>query len=236
MADRFETTRWSLVLAAAGGSEGSREALEWLCSTYWYPIYAFLRHQVRDAEEARDLTQSFFLSLLDRDSLRTIDPRQGRFRAFLLASAKHFVSNERARAEALKRRSDDPAFQVPLDGAEARYLSDPAAGLNPEQVFETRWALAILGRALERLGQEYEASAKGPLFRRLSGHLAGGEEAPYDRIARDLAMNEGALRVALHRMRKRLGSLLRSEVAQTVSTESEVEGEVRSLLLALGRA
>jgi RNA polymerase sigma factor (sigma-70 family) len=234
--ERFETTQWSLVLAAAQGAEGSREALEWLCATYWYPLYAFVRRHTHDAEASRDLTQSFFLSLLDRESLRTIDPQQGRFRAFLLASAKHFLANERARSEARKRRADDPSFQLPLDGAEARYLADPSSGLNPEQAFETRWALAILDRALRRLEEEYEASAKGPLFRRLSGHLSGGEEASYERIARDLEMNEGALRVAVHRMRKRLGSLLRREVAQTVSSEAEIDGEVRSLLQALGRA
>jgi DNA-directed RNA polymerase specialized sigma24 family protein len=118
---RFETTRWSLVLAAAGDS---REALEWLCSTYWYPLYAFIRRHGHDAEAARDLTQSFFLRVLDGDLLRRADPQRGRFRTFLLASVKHFMANERTRAEALKRRADDPAFQVPLDGAESRYLAD----------------------------------------------------------------------------------------------------------------
>jgi RNA polymerase sigma-70 factor (ECF subfamily) len=236
VAERFETTQWSLVLAAAQGAEGSREALEWLCATYWYPLYAFVRRHTHDAEASRDLTQSFFLSLIDGDSLRRIDPAQGRFRAFLLASIKHFLANERARTDALKRRADNPAFQLPLDGAEARYLADSASGLDPEQVFETRWALAVFDRALRRLGEEHESSGKGALFRRLSGCLTGDDGGSYEGIAQELAMTDGALRVAVHRMRRRLGALLRKEVVQTVASPAEVDGEIRNLLLALGRA
>ena len=236
MPDRFETTRWSLVLTAAAGTEQSREALEWLCSTYWYPLYAYVRHRARDAESARDLTQSFFLNLLARESLRSVDPSKGRFRVFLLASIKHFLSNERARAETLRRRADHPAFLLPLDVAEERLRADAATGTDPEQAFETRWAHAVLDRALTRLGAEFDASGKADLFRHLSGHLAGGDAAPYDRIALELEMNEGALRVALHRMRRRLGSLLRQEVAQTVASDHEVESEIRNLVEALGRA
>ena len=236
MPDRFETTRWSLVLTAAAGSEQSREALEWLCSTYWYPLYAYVRYHARDAETARDLTQSFFLSLLARESLRSVDPSQGRFRAFLLASIKHFLSNERARTDAIRRRADNPAFQLPLDVAEERLRADAATGADPEQVFETRWAHAVLDRALTRLGAEFSATGKADLFRHLSSHLAGGDTEPYERIARELDMKEGALRVALHRMRRRLGSLLRQEVAQTVASDDEVESEIRNLVQALGRA
>jgi RNA polymerase sigma-70 factor (ECF subfamily) len=236
LANRFETTRWSLVLTAAAGTEQSREALEWLCSTYWYPLYAYVRHHVRDAETARDLTQSFFLSLLVRESLSDVDPSHGRFRAFLLASIKHFLANERARTETLRRRADNPAFQLPLDHAEERLEADAATGADPEQVFETRWAHAVLDRALTRLGAEFDATGKADLFRQLSGHLAGGDAAPYERIARELDMNEGALRVALHRMRRRLGSLLRQEVSQTVASDDEVESEIRNLVQALGRA
>jgi len=236
VAERFETTRWSLVLAAAQGAEGSREALEWLCATYWYPLYAFVRRHTHDLEASRDLTQSFFLSLIDGDSLRRIDPGQGRFRAFLLASVKHFLANERARVDALKRRADNPAFQLPLDDAEARYLADPTFGLDPEQVFETRWALAVLDRALRRLREEHETSGKGALFRRLGGYLTGDDGGSYEGIARELEMTEGALRVALHRMRLRLGALLRKEVVQTVASPAEVDEEIRNLLQALGRA
>ena len=234
MGDRFQTTRWSLVLAAAQGAEGSGEALGWLCETYWYPLYAFVRRQGHDVETARDLTQSFFVQLLHRDSLREIDPRQGKFRAFLLASMKHFLSNERARERALKRRTDDPAFRLSLDAAEQRYLREPAASLTPEEVFETRWAIAVLDRALRRLGDEQESTGKGEIFRRLRGHLTG-DEAPYDRIAAELGATEGALRVAVLRLRRRLGALLREEVAQTVADPADVDGEIRHLLAAIGR-
>jgi len=235
LADRFQTTRWSLVLAAAQGAEGSGEALEWLCATYWYPLYAFVRRQVHDAEAARDLTQSFFLRLLDRQGLRRIDPQQGRFRAFLIASMKHFLANERAREHALKRRTDDPGFRVDIAGAEERYLAEPATTLGPDDLFEAKWALAVLDRAIARLRQEHEATGKGDLFRHLRGHLTG-DEAPYDQLTAALGMTEGALRVAVHRLRQRLGALLREEVGQTVSDPAAIDDEIRNLLRAAGRA
>ena len=211
MSDPFKTTRWSLVLTAAAGTEGSREALEWLCATYWFPLYAFVRRQGHDPDAARDVTQSFFLRLLDRKALRRLDPQQGRFRAFLLASMKNFLANERARDAALKRRIEDPAFKVSLDDAESRYLGEPASRLGPEEIYETQWALAILDRSIGRLGDEQEATGRGELYRRLRGYLTG-DDPPYDRLAADLQMTEGAVRVAVHRLRRRLGVLLREEV------------------------
>jgi len=234
MADRFQTTRWSVVLAAAQGGEGSAEALEWLCGTYWYPLYAFIRRHGHDAEASRDLTQAFFLHLIEKNSLKEIDPRQGKFRAFLLASVKHFASNERVRERALKRRADDPTFRLKLEGAEDRYLGERPASLTPEQLFETRWARAVLDRALRRLGEEHESAGKGDVFSQLRGHMTG-DEAPYDRLAEQLGTTEGALRVTVHRMRRRLGALLREEVAQTVSQPSDIDGEIRELLQAAGR-
>lgn len=235
MADRFETTRWSLVLAAAKGDERSVEALEWLCATYWQPLYVFIRRQGHDSEAARDLTQSFFLSLLDRNSLRHIDPSEGRFRSFLLASIKNFLAHDRDRQMALKRRSDDPLFRLDFEAAEARYLHEGSLESSPEEVYESRWARTVLDRALRRLGEEHETIGKGEIFRRLSGCLTG-EEAPYDRLAADLGMTEGALRVAVHRLRRRLGVLLRAEVAQTVADPDDVKREVRNLIEAIGRA
>ena len=235
MADRFQTTRWSLVLAAARGDERSVEALEWLCATYWQPLYAFIRRQGHDSEAARDLTQSFFLSLLDRNSLRRIDPAEGRFRSFLLGSIKNFLAHDRERQQALKRRTDDPVLRLDFEGAEARYLRETASGVSPEEVYESRWARTVLDRALRRLGEEHETTGKGEMFRRLSGCLTG-EETPYDRLAADLGMTEGAIRVAIHRLRRRLGVLLRAEVAQTVADPEDVKREVRSLVEAIGRA
>ena len=234
MADRFQTTRWSLVLEAARGGEHAGEALEWLCETYWYPLYAFVRRQGHDADAARDLTQSFFLRLIDKQALRRIDPRQGRFRAFLVASMKHFLANERARKRALKRRTEDPAFRLSLEGGEQRYLAAPSEALGPDELFEAQWAMAVLDRALRRLESEQEAGGKGAAFGRLRGYLTGAE-APYERLASELDTTEGALRVTVHRLRRRLGALLRAEVAQTVSDQQEVDDELRFLLQAIGR-
>jgi len=234
MADRFQTTRWSLVLTASRGGEGSVEAMEWLCSTYWYPLYGFVRRQGHDSEAARDLTQSFFLSLLERKSLQRIDPREGRFRAFLLASIKNFLSHERDHEQALKRRSNDPGLRLDFEGAEDRYRREGAAEMSPEDLYESRWARTVLDRALHRLGEEHERTDKAELFHRLSGHLTG-EEAPYESLAAELGMTTGALRVAVHRLRRRLGALLRAEVTQTVSDPDDVDGEIRNLLQAVGR-
>jgi RNA polymerase sigma-70 factor (ECF subfamily) len=233
--DRFQTTHWSLVLAAARGGEGSAAALEWLCGTYWFPLYAFIRRQGHDPENARDLTQSFFLHVIEKSSLREIDPRLGKFRAFLLAAVKNFMSNERVRKGALKRRADHPGFRLTFDDAERLYIGERSPGLSPEELFERRWARAILDRALRRLGEEQRSAGKSEVFTRLSGHLTG-EEVPYDRVAAELGTTEGALRVAVHRLRRRLGELLREEVAQTVSRPADIDDEIRELLQAAGRA
>lgn len=234
MADRFRTTRWSLVLSASGEDEGSRAALDWLCRTYWYPLYAFVRRQGHDAEAASDLTQSFFVSLLERSALRQLDPAAGKFRAFLLASIKHFLSNQRTRDDALKRRTDDAAFRIDLDDAEGRYGMEAAPSLGPDELFESRWARSILERALRRLREENETAGREEIFRRLSRHLTG-DEPPYKRTAEDLGMTEGTLRVAVHRLRQRLGALLREEVAQTLSDSEDIDAELRSLVEAAGR-
>jgi RNA polymerase sigma-70 factor (ECF subfamily) len=234
VADRFQTTHWSLVLAAARGGEGSAAALEWLCGTYWYPLYAFIRRQGHDAEAARDLTQSFFLHLIEKSALHEIDPRLGKFRAFLLACIKNFLADQREREAALKRRGDHPSFRLGLEDAERRYLGEQPADLSPEELFERRWARAILDRAVRRLGEEHVSAGKADVFSHLRGHLTG-EESPYEGLAAKLGTTEGALRVAVHRMRQRLGALLREEVAQTVSTPADIDEELRQLLQAAGR-
>lgn len=234
MPDPFHTTRWSVVLLAARGGEDSREALEWLCKSYWYPLYAFVRHRGHDADAARDLTQAFFLHLLERDALRRVDPSLGKFRAFLLASMNHFLSNQRERESALKRRATDPGFRVDMDEGERFYSRESATDLGAEQMFETRWARSVLDRALQRLREEHERTGRGELFRRLRGALTG-EDPVYDQVAADLGMSENVLRVTVHRMRRRLGSLLREEVAQTVADPADVDAELRSLLEAAGR-
>jgi RNA polymerase sigma-70 factor (ECF subfamily) len=232
--DRFQETRWSVVLSAAQGGEASRSALEWLCASYWYPLYAYVRRSGYGVEQARDLTQGFFVSLLERDSLRSVDPKLGKFRAFLLASMNHFLTNERERDAALKRRADNPAFLVDLENVEHRYALEGVGVLGPEAMFESRWARTVLDRALLRLKDEQESKDKGELFRRLSGFLTG-DEPSFDRLAADLGMESGTLRVTVHRLRRRLGALLRDEVAHTVADPAEIDDELRSLLEAAGR-
>lgn len=234
VSDRFKTTRWSLVLSAGLEGESARQALEWLCQTYWYPLYAYVRRQGYDADSARDLTQSYFVSIFERNDLRQLDPGLGKFRSFLLASMKNFLSNQRARDEALKRRTDDPSFRIDLDNAERLYGLEASSDLDPEALFESRWARSVLDRALRRLKEEHEAAGKGELFRHLSGHLTG-DDLSYERATEDLGIAHGAIRVAVHRLRKRLGALLRQEVAQTVSETEDVDAELRSLLQAASR-
>ena len=220
--DRFQTTRWSLVLTAVRGGAQSREALAWLCTTYWYPLYAYVRRQGHDAQTAQDLTQSFFVSLLEQSALEKIDPKLGKFRAFLLASIKHFLAHHRERENALKRRMNDPTLRVDLEDAERRYALEPSSGLSPEELFEARWARAVLQRALRRLREECETTGKG-------------DEPDYERVARELETTTGALRVAVHRLRRRLGALLREEVAQTISDPDDLDDELRNLLQAASR-
>jgi RNA polymerase sigma-70 factor (ECF subfamily) len=236
MSRRFQTTRWSLVLEAAGNRPGADEALEWLCRTYWYPLYGYIRADVRDSEKARDLTQAYFLRVLEKDYLKQIDPSAGKFRSFLLATLKHFLSHERERERALKRRADDPALALPVD-AEDRYLKDATAVAGDERAFDRRWAFTVLENAMTRLADGYTAEGKGDLYRVLGGYLTGrGTARPYDEAARELGMAEGAVRVAVHRMRKRLGTTLREEVAQTVAGDEDVDQELRYLLSVLGDA
>ncbi len=230
MADDFQTTRWSVVLAAHADPQRARAALEWLCDTYWRPLYAFARRRGYGSEDAADLIQAYFVELLDRPFLDRLDPGEGKFRAYLLASLKHFMSKERERRRAHKRRADDPAFRVATDDAERWYAELPDEGLDPARLYERRWALTLFGRAMDQLAAEYGASGKGELFERARSYLTDPDGAPYREAAADLSMSEGAFKVAVHRMRRRMGEQLRREVAQTLSDEESVEEELRYLL------
>jgi len=236
MSSRFQTTQWSLVLEASRSSPDARAALETLCARYWFPLYAFIRRQGHDPDRARDLTQSYFLTLFDTDYLKRVEPGGGKFRSFLLVSLKFFLSNERARERAEKRRADDPAHQVDLDGAEDLYSRSSEEHLDAETMFEKRWAMTVVNRGYERLGEDYEASGKGELFQVLRGHITGaGDAKPYAELAERFEMSEGAVKVAVHRMRQRLGRILREEVALTVSDPEEVDTELKQLLQTLAR-
>jgi RNA polymerase sigma-70 factor (ECF subfamily) len=229
----FATTHWSLVLAARDRAEpGAADALSSLCDLYWYPLYAYVRRRGHGADEAHDLTQEFFARLLEKDFLAAVDRGKGRFRAFLLAACNHFLANERDRARAKKRGGGRPVLS--LDDAEGRYRTEPAGGLTPEKLFERRWAMALLQQVMTRLRDEFEAKGKGRQFDGLRGFLVGEKGAGYRRAAEELALSEGAVKVAVHRLRQRYRELLYEEIARTVGAPDEVEEEVRALFAALG--
>ena len=227
----FQTTRWSLVVSASRqSSTESRRALEALCRAYWFPLFAYIRRCGYGEDEARDLTQGFFARLLGRDDLAGLDPEKGRFRSFLLASLRHFMSDERDRENALKRRAFGEA--LPLDEVlENRPSLEPLEAQTPETVFERQWARRTLERAFERLHREAGDEAERRRFDQLEVYLTGGHDAPPQSVtAARLGLSEGALRAALHRLRRRFGRALRAEIADTVVDESEVDDELRHLL------
>ena len=231
----FAATRWTVVMAAARGSDSSRAAaaLTELCRTYWYPLYAFLRRRGHLTHEAEDLTQAFFTRLLDRPFLANIDREKGKFRSFLLASLKNFLSDEKDRATAQKRGGRRPA--ISLDGldAESRYQLEPSHDLSPEKMYEKQWALSVLERALSRLQADWAATGKETLFERLQPTLAGDQSVRYEKIATQLGMTEGAIKSAAHRLRRQYRALLIEEISQTVADSSEVEGEICYLMSCL---
>ena len=232
MSAKVATTQWSQVLAARDGSDTeARVALETLCRIYWQPLYAYVRHQGADPEAARDLTQGFFAEFLEKDFLATVDPSKGRFRAFLLASLRHFLSHHREQARTLKRGGGTRTLSLDTDIAEERYQSEPDTGRSPEEVFEQRWAMTVLDRAMERLRNESLASGDPNQFELLRQYLTGGEpHSPYRQVAHSLGMSEGAVKTAVHRLRKQYGHSLRSEIAEIVSNPADVDDEVRHLL------
>jgi RNA polymerase sigma-70 factor (ECF subfamily) len=236
-APQFLTTRWTVVLAA-GGADAARsgEALEALCRAYWYPLYAWVRRQGRSPEDAEDLTQAFFASLLARRDLGGADRAKGRFRSFLLASMKHFLANERDRARAQKRGGGQPLLALDAGSAETRYALEPSHGESADRVFERRWALTLLDATLARLRAEYARDGKERLFDELKETLAAGRgEVPYAGIGARMGMGEGAVKVAAHRLRRRYREALRSEIADTVASPGEVEEELRHLHAAVSR-
>ena len=233
---RFATTHWSLIVAAREGEAAqAQEALAGLCRAYWYPLYGYIRHQGHAADRAQDLTQEFFARLLEKDFLAAVDREKGKFRSFLLAACKHFLANEHDRECARKRGGGRQALSLDLRDAAGRYAHEPAHGETPERLFERRWALALLEQVLARLRREYEAAGKGRWFASLKGRLAGeGATASHARTAAELGVSEGAVKVAVHRMRKRYREVLRDEIAQTVDDPGQVEDEIRALFAALG--
>ena len=230
----FTTTHWSVVLAAQGRTPAAQAALEKLCRTYWRPIYGFVRRQGTESEEAKDLTQGFFALLLERRDLDTVRKEKGRLRSYLLTSLKHFLTNERQRARAIKRGEGQQ--WIPLDQS---HEGEPA-GFEPmdtstaDQIYERRWALALLDQVLTRLGDEYRNAGNAVLFERLKALLTDEPDRPSQaQIADELGTTENAVKQAFHRLRERYRVLLREEIAHTVMAPGDIEDEVRHLIAVL---
>jgi RNA polymerase sigma-70 factor (ECF subfamily) len=230
----FATTHWSVVLAARGESTAAKAALEKLCRTYWWPLYGFVRREGYKPEEAQDLTQAFFARLLERRDLETVRQERGRLRSYLLASIKNFLSKARYRELTIKRGEGRPL--VSLDDLLARERADqePAHKLSADRIYERRWALTLLEQVLARLGAEYEAAGKLPLFDRLKELLARESGQPSQaEIASEMRMTENAVKQAFHRLRHRYRQLLHEEIAHTVAVPDDVEDELRHFIAVL---
>lgn len=231
-AREFHTTQWSLVLAAQQGGDASRmrQAMSALCRDYWYPLYAFVRRRGHAAHDAQDLTQAFFLSLLETPS--AADPARGKFRSYLLGALKNFLANDWHRAQTQKRGGGQRLVEWDALDAEARYAMEPAEQSDADTLYDRRWALELLARAMEKLRAEFAAKGDSETFDLLKGTLngAGPERA---QTARHLGMSEGALKVAVHRLRQRYREVLRAQIAETVDSPAEVEDEMRHLVAVL---
>lgn len=233
----FPTTHWSVVLAA--GRERSPHgdaALETLAQAYWYPIYAFLRREGYAAAESQDLTQAFFARLLEKNYPAQADRTKGRFRSFLLLTLRHFLSDERGRADAVKRGGGSVLLSLDEERSEGKYSKEPADMDTPETLFERRWAETILERAKTRLAEEYAASSKQAIYQVLRNFQPGERRSlSYLEAARELATTESAVKALIHRMRSRHQALVRDEIAQTVASAEDVDDELRHLIAVLSR-
>jgi RNA polymerase sigma-70 factor (ECF subfamily) len=228
---RFPTTRWSVVLVAGEDPQGARDALSSLCEAYWGPLYAFVRRRGFGPEDAQDLTQGFLLGLLEREDLRRVHPHAGRFRSFLCASVKHFISNEMERARALKRGGGAVTLSFDARQAESQYRLEPRDDLDPEKVFERRWAFTVLRRAEARLARELGDDDRQQDLEHVFPLVAGaGPRGSYAEVAAALGISEDAVKMKVHRLRRRFGRLVREEIADTVADPDEVDDELRHLL------
>jgi RNA polymerase sigma factor (sigma-70 family) len=233
----FRTTSWTLVLAAGRyPTADSRQALTQLCEIYWQPIYAFIRRKGHDRNQAEDLTQEFFARLLEKEYLADADRERGKFRSFLLTAVKHFLANEWDRAHTQKRGGGQGYFSVDQIAAEGWYALTAVEEATPETLFENRWALSLLEHVMVKLRSEFTAIGKADQFDQLSSILnREPESARYDELAEQMGMSVGALRMAVHRMRRKYGRMLRAEIAETVSKPEQIDDEIRFLLAVLGR-
>jgi len=230
--DRFRTTKWSMVLAARDAQDPrSREALASLCEQYWFPLYVFVRRQGHGHDQALDLTQGYFMTLMEKDFLGDVQREAGKFRSFLLATMKHFLSHEREKARALKRGGGQPVVSLDAAAAQQRLELEPMHEQTPDKAYEKQWALTVLDLIQRRLRHEFVTEGKIDEFNELAPFLAGqGAGKPYREVASALRTTEAAVKMGVLRLRRRFGKLLREEIAQTVREEGEIEGEIKYLL------
>jgi RNA polymerase sigma factor (sigma-70 family) len=237
---QFRTTCWSAVLLSAQSqAAGSDIAREELCRLYWYPLYAFVRKRGHNPEDAKDLTQGFFLSLFDRKSLDQVTPLKGKFRSFLLASLKNYLSVEFYRENRIKRGGKFEFVPLDFGSRDDRYSDVPSDALTPEKIFDARWALTLLDLAMDQLRAEYESRGKIAIFEALKPFLVFGDSQglpTYEAVAEELQVSEGAVKTLIHRLRKRHGQILRVEVSRTVTDPDEVDDEIRALCVAVAAA
>lgn len=232
----FGTTMWTTVTEAGkqDGSLQSEKALEKLCRTYWYPLYVFLRRQGKSSEDAEDLTQAFFGHMLEKNALRSAARERGRFRTFLLTSLKHFVTDQWKKESAQKRGGGARMIELDAEVAEDRYRYEPVERLDPEKLFERRWAMTVIEEVLAQLESEYTLKGKKELFLRIQPFLLDKKtEIPQAELAQKLGMKETTLNTEVFRLRARYRELFRDEIAQTVLTSEEIESEMRELFAAL---
>jgi DNA-directed RNA polymerase specialized sigma24 family protein len=231
----FPTTRWSLVIAAGANPTGqeSREALESLCRGYWYPVYVFIRRHGSPPEQAQDLTQEFFLGVLDGAFFSRAVQSKGRFRNFLLGAVKHHLADSGDRERALKRGGGVSTLSFDFDAGESAYLREPSHGETPERIFQRKWAWAVLDRVVGDLRDEFLHHGKLDHFDRLKGYLGGSGQPRVAELAQELGVGEPALKSSIHRMRRRYRDLLRNEVAATLDNPADVDEELRFLLQAI---
>jgi len=234
---QFNTTRWTLVMVSAQSQiEGGRAALAELCRIYWYPLYSFARRRGHSPHDAQDLTQGFFMHLLEHKALTQVDRLKGKFRSFLLASFQNYLSNQAQRAHSLKRGKDYEFVSLDWANAESRYRLEPADYLTAERIFDARWAMTVLSEAMTQLGRAYATEGKSSTFEALNIFLRIGDSRPlpsYEELSEKLGVTVAGLKTLVHRLRKRYSVLLREEVARTVSDPAEIDGEIHALCDAL---
>jgi RNA polymerase sigma-70 factor (ECF subfamily) len=234
----FVTTHWSVVLSAGrNDTTRARAALARLCETYWFPLYAYVRRRGHSPHDGQDLTQEFFTRLLERQAIAGADPERGRFRSFLLTALNHFLINEWAAARTQKRGGGAPLLSLDLAAAEARLDLEPADHATPDKAFEKQWAVTLLNQVLNQLEAEYRRAGKVELFTALQKTLAGRRESqPYAELAVRLHLSEGAIKVAVHRLRRRYRHLIRAEIAHTLDPSADIDEEMRCLFRALAES